>query len=374
MSLYRFSLVDKFVYSKLQKLKIPFILAILIAIASTSQTYLILGNFDRKVNLLFLFLVQFFRWQGWVITIPLILFFSKYFRLDTKHWLKWLTVHFPLSIFFSGLHVAFITLVNITFPWSDRLKTISYSQYFSTAIYSYYLEIIIYWAILGAVYAFEYYRKYREQELQASQLQTQLAQANLQALKMQLHPHFLFNTLNTIVSLVRNKENKAAVNMLVGVSDLLRQVLDNDQRQEVTLKEELDFIELYLEIQQIRFSDRLQVDFKINPKTLNALVPNLILQPIVENAIHHGISPKAKGGCLEISAQPKDKMLCLSVFNDGIPLHEALNLTKNHGLGIANTKSRLNQLFGENQSFQIKNTSAGVEVKIYLPLKVALEN
>jgi LytS/YehU family sensor histidine kinase len=155
--------------------------------------------------------------------------------------------------------------------------------------------------------AFTYYRKYREGELRAVELQAQLAQAQLQALKMQLHPHFLFNTLNAIAALVRKNENKAATDMLAGLSDLLRLALENVGAQEVSLQRELEFLERYLEIEKIRFADRLQVKMHIAPETLEARVPNLILQPLVENAIRHGIAPRSASGLIEICAERYDE-------------------------------------------------------------------
>src|SRR5262249_2172306 len=143
-------------------------------------------------------------------------------------------------------------------------------------------DLLVYAGVLGVCYAIDYYRKYRQREFQATQLEAQLAQAQLDSLRMQLHPHFLFNTLNGIVGLVRDNKNQAAVNMLVGLSDLLRHTLEHSERQEIELKEELEFIRLYLDIQKMRFSDRLQIDMDIEPSSLKALVPNLILQPITE--------------------------------------------------------------------------------------------
>src|SRR4030095_1156198 len=165
---------------------------------------------------------------------------------------------------------------------------------------------LFYGSILGIASAVDYYRQFRERQLRASQLEAQLAQAEVQMLKMQLHPHFLFNTLNGITGLVRDNDNAAAVEMLVGLSDLLRQTLDNAGKQEVRLGEELEWLELYLKLQQIRFSDRLQVSIKAAPETLDALVPNLITQPLVENAIRHGIGPRVAPGSVSLTAQSID--------------------------------------------------------------------
>jgi LytS/YehU family sensor histidine kinase len=205
-------------------------------------------------------------------------------------------------------------------------------------------------------------------------LETQLAQAQLQTLKMQLHPHFLFNTLNAIAGLVRDSRNKAAVNMLAGLSDLLRYTLENAGKQEVPLKEELEFLELYLDIQQMRFSDRLRVELQIEPETLGALVPNLILQPLVENAIRHGVSRRAASGTIGVSAKRDDALLCIRIYDDG----PGLKRDKGRGVecvGLSNTRARLRQLYSEDQRFSLtEREGGGVEATLIIPFTLAAED
>lgn len=206
--------------------------------------------------------------------------------------------------------------------------------------------------------------------MRASQLEAQLAQAQLQMLKMQLHPHFLFNTLNGITGLVRDNDNAAAVQMLVGLSDLLRQTLDNAGKQEVRLSEELEWLELYLKLQQVRFSDRLRVSVSAAPETLDALVPNLITQPLVENAIRHGLSPRAAPGSVSLSARANDGRLEVSICDDGVGLPEGWRMTDDKGVGLFNTEARLRQLYGADFAFAVRDRDrGGVEAVLTIPLR-----
>jgi LytS/YehU family sensor histidine kinase len=188
----------------------------------------------------------------------------------------------------------------------------------------------------------------------------------LQALKMQLHPHFLFNTLHSISALIP-RDPEAADAMLGQLSDLLRLTLDRIGTQEVPLKEELDFVQKYVEIERARFGERLQVEFDIAPETLDALVPNMLLQPLVENAIRHGIARKVDGGRVDVVARREDDELGLVVRDTGAGLAEdAPGLTK--GVGLANTRSRLEHMFGARHSIDFSEPpGGGVAVKIVIP-------
>ena len=227
-------------------------------------------------------------------------------------------------------------------------------------------EMMTYWAVVGASHAYDFHRESQAQKLTAAQLQTRLAEASLQSLQRQLHPHFLFNTLHTISALI-HRDPEAADAMLGQLSDLLRLTLDRIGTQEVPLKEELDFVQKYVEIERTRFGDRLQVEFDIAPDTLDAAVPNMLLQPLVENAIRHGIARKVGGGRVEITARREDGELCLVVRDTGPGLAEAKpGLSK--GVGLANTRSRLEHLFGERHSLDFSEPpGGGLAVKIVIP-------
>lgn len=236
-------------------------------------------------------------------------------------------------------------------------------------------DALLYWAILAIDYGVRHYGKLRERELRASQLEAQLSEARLQALKTQLQPHFLFNALHTVGQLVRTGQHGTAVEVVGGLGDLLRRVLDGTSTQEVPLKQELEFVRSYLDIEQIRFRHRLRVVVDAAPETLDARVPHLILQPLVENAIHHGIAPRATGGSLVISARRIDGDLHLTVRDDGSGLAErGAEATRGAGVGVglANTSARLRQLYGPAASFEVVNVAdGGVAARVVLPFQLA---
>lgn len=313
-------------------------------------------------------------WLPWAIVTPPILWLGKRFPVEKSSLSRSLSVHFAACLLIAVLHTVWFTYLTIEMrPFDEMSKPTSFSNLFFGRLTSqFHLELIVYGMILGIGYAFDYYRKYREREMRASQLESQLAQAQLQALKMQLHPHFLFNTLNGIAGLVRDNRNKAAVSMIAGLSDLLRYTLENAGKQEVPLREELEFLELYLDIQQMRFSDRLKVQMEIAPEALDARVPNLILQPLVENAIRHGLALRASAGIIGISACRDDGFLEMKVYDDGPGLQREWRMEESEGIGLSNTRARLKQLYGNKYRFDVRNREAGgVEAAIMIPVRFA---
>lgn len=230
-------------------------------------------------------------------------------------------------------------------------------------------ELFSYWLTIVLVHAHDYYRKARESELVAARLETALAQARLDALKAQLHPHFLFNTLHAIGTLVRKHDSQGALRMLGGVGDLLRLALDNTGSQLVPLKQELDFLGRYLAIEQVRFHDRLDVRMDIAPDVWNAQVPNLLLQPLVENAIRHGIAPRAAAGRLEIRAERRRDALWLEVRDDGVGLPAGFDCAACTGVGLRNVRGRLRQLYpGAHRLAVAAAEGGGVAVALEIPL------
>ncbi len=216
-------------------------------------------------------------------------------------------------------------------------------------------SVFLYFTVLGCIYAFTYYREAREREAQQSRLAAQLAEARLGALRMQLNPHFLFNSLNAITVLVRDQHTRDASRMLELLSGVLRQVLQSEKRQQVTLDEELRFIEKYLAIEQVRFSDRLQVRSSIDPNVRDALVPEFILQPLVENAIRHGVAKRSEAGLIEITGHESNGELILSVRDNG-PGYVAAS---DAGVGLVNTRARLETLFGEAGRLEVLSAEGG---------------
>jgi LytS/YehU family sensor histidine kinase len=234
---------------------------------------------------------------------------------------------------------------------------------------TWHFNLLIYWVIVAVCFAFDYYAKFRERELRAAELEKQVAQAKLQALQMQLNPHFLFNSLHSISALMHEDVDRAD-SMIARLSDLLRAALDSSAMQEVSLGDELDFLKRYLAIEQIRFGDRLKVDIAAPPETLAAQVPNLILQPLVENSIRHGIEPRAKAGRIELRAQRADKMLVLEVADNGAGFSAGEKISE--GVGLSNTRARLRTLYGDAHKFELlPSAEGGLLVRLTIPFQEA---
>ena len=205
------------------------------------------------------------------------------------------------------------------------------------------IGLLGYAVLFGAVIAIDYYGRLREREVATEALRRQLAEARIEMLRMQLNPHFLFNTMNTIAMLVRRGDRTEAVEMLARLSDLLRQSLEDSPPQESSLRGELAFIERYLDIERVRFADRLRIEVDVDPALLEFAVPTLVLQPLVENAIRHGIARKAASGLIQITGRPADDGIVLQVADDGPGFAPDQDPT---GIGIRNTRSRIAQLYG----------------------------
>ena len=314
-------------------------------------------------------------WSAWAPLTPVMIWLARRYSLVGDAWKRGLLVHVPAFFLISAVHsVAVIVLTSRIQPYGDMdpSNIVFWPRFLARLKGSIGPDMLIYGAVMGTYYTLEYYRKYREREMLATRLEAQLAQAQLDALRMQLHPHFLFNTLNSIVGLVRDNKNNAAVQMLVGLSDLLRHTLDHAARQEVELREEINFIKLYLSIQEMRFSDRLQLNFDIDPATSKALVPNLILQPLTENALRHGIARRADSGLVGISSAIEDGYLRLTVYDNGAGLPADWQMKGSTGIGLVNTLARLQQLYNDDHRFNIRNREGGgVEAVILMPLRTS---
>lgn len=303
----------------------------------------------------------------WLVATPLILWLARRFPLERHRWVASLLIHLASGATISLLLLALYVLITLSLGFDSGAQ--SFLQAFrSQLVTSFHSEFLTYWMIIGLSHGIDYYLKYRERELRALQLEARLAHAQLDALKMQLHPHFLFNTLNSI-SVLMGEDVVAARRMLTRMSELLRTSLENVGKHEVSLREELDFLKNYLEIEQTRFQDRLAVRMEIEPGVLDARVPNLILQPLVENAIRHGVAPRAQDGLIEISAARENGMVRLRVRDNGPGLSiPTENLTP--GIGLSNTQARLKQLYGVEHRFEIKDANGGgLEVAIVIPFR-----
>lgn len=294
-----------------------------------------------------------------LLSIPAIQL-ARRFHFESGKWVPSLVVHACGSIAFS---FAYMVLRAGIGSWQSGA---GFAEAFKPLLAkSWFFNLLVYGVIVVVTYAFEYYWRYRERELRALELEKRLAQAKLLALQMQLNPHFLFNTLHSISSLM-HKDIEAADRMIVRLSDLLRAALDSSNTQEVELQQELTFLRRYLEIEQTRLGDRLTVKMDIAPDTLRARVPNLILQPLVENAIRHGIEPWARPGRIELRAQRKDGTLALEVSDNGTGIREGEEVDE--GVGLSNTRARLRGLYGDAHRFELRAaTGGGLLIQMIIP-------
>ncbi|WP_147451398.1 sensor histidine kinase [Corallococcus llansteffanensis] len=309
------------------------------------------------------------QWQFWAFVTPLILALGRRWRLERGVWARGLAVHLTALLALLVPHgiLAYFLSRAAKEPWYlenslGKILPLLLVKFFVN-------DLLVYGGILAVGHALDYHRRYREGELAQSQLETRLAHARLDALRAQLHPHFLFNTLNAISVLVRKQDTAGSIRMLTGVSELLRMALNTSGRQHVPLHEDLDFLERYLDIEQTRFPDRLQVVRAIDPVTLGALVPHLILQPLVENALKHGLATRSGAGCVELRASRDGARLLLEVLDDGPGLCPGWD-TRDGCIGVANVRARLHQLYGDRHVFTLENRAGGgVRARMELPFE-----
>jgi sensor histidine kinase YesM len=315
----------------------------------------------------------------WALLTPAIFWLGRRFPIERHNWLRPVALHLLLGVIVTLLQLALESVVLVRLRVFPTLMQTFVTTFAFLLIIGFHSGVMTYWSLLGVQYGISYYRNYQERkqealrlELRASELQSQLVRAHLGVLKMQLQPHFLFNTLNAIMVLVRQQKSKEAEETLAHLSDLLRCVLEDVEAQEVPLRRELQYLQLYLSIQQVRFQDRLLVEISADPAILDAAVPQMVLQPIVENAILHGIGKSSSAGRIKISAVRVNNTLELRVQDDGPGFPSAGFLEKHfstsHGIGLANTRERLQQLHGEEARLTAENSQpTGALVTILLP-------
>ena len=303
----------------------------------------------------------------WAFTTLAIFWLARRFPLERGRVLRRIAVHLVAAVGIAMARAAFMVELGRHVDWVG-VRTFSRQFWGSSG-----QNLLFYALLLGIAHAVLYHARYRERERAAERLAAGLTEARLQALKMQLQPHFLFNTLNAISALIP-AEAKPARRMIARLGDLLRIALEHEETQEVTLREELAFLEPYLEIEQARLEDRLTVVMKIAPDTLDARVPHLLLQPLVENAIRHGIAPRIEPGRVEISAMAgaDDRVLHLAVRDDGPGVDPDRHASTRKGVGLANIQSRLEQLYDGEHRFELEHhAEGGVVVRITLPFRRA---
>jgi signal transduction histidine kinase len=315
---------------------------------------------------------RFLMWIGgdWLIygaLTPLVFRIAQRLPLRRGVLTRHLTINFLLSLVFCALWAGAGTLLRhalIPGPGGTISWRGTVSWFFTTLPFG----VAVYFAVLGVEHATHYFRVVRERDTQASRMAAQLAEARLGALRMQLHPHFLFNSLNAIGVLVRDNDTAGASRMLELLSDVLRQVLTGTRVQDTTLAAEISFIQNYLAVEQIRFADRLHVVYDVDPQVLTAIIPAFILQPIVENAMRHGIARRSEAGTVTIAARREGDDLVLVVTDDGPGPAESTAAPT--GVGLANTRTRLATLYGERGRLSlVRVPSGGAAATIRLPYR-----
>jgi two-component system, LytTR family, sensor kinase len=347
-----------------------FLIATILGVLTGLQAYNYVAlTSEHKQPFIVLLSLNLTYWYSWALLVPGVLWMARHYRFERHTWPRAAMFHFLALFVFTAAHVALATSARGVILNALTERSFDWWSYFRERFFlNLDWEMMTYWAIVAVVHAVDYHRESQERELTAAQLQTQLAEAQLEALQRQLHPHFLFNTLNTISALM-HRDVHAADEMLVQLSDLLRLTLERVGTQQVPLKDEVDFLRKYLEIEQTRFGDRLQVNIDVDPEVLDAPVPNLILQPLVENALRHGIGPRVGGGRIDVDARPVEGSLMLTVHDDGVGLSPDRLNAFHSGVGLSNTRSRLENLYGERHRFEFQTPpSGGLVVTIVIPL------
>lgn len=310
-------------------------------------------------------------WEGgdWLLygaLTPLVFLLAHRFPLRRGQLARNIPIHFVAALFlcvaWAGAGLLFRALLEL-----EPMAPTPSQAILGWALTTLPFGVAVYFAVLGIEHATFYFAEAREREMHAARLSSQLAEARLGALRSQLNPHFLFNSLNAITVLVRDQDTSSASRMLEQLGDVLRQALQTDPAHEIPLGEEVGFLERYLAIEQVRFSDRLRASFQIDPTVSQAAVPSFVLQPLVENALVHGIAKRTEGGALVISAHREGADLVLEIRNDGPPVAPSQPGAR-PGLGVANTRERLATMYGDQGRLTLENSpSGGVLATVRLP-------
>lgn len=313
-----------------------------------------------------LFVVTVASWMVWAVLTPLPLALLRRFPLPSRKAAPWV-VHIAACLAIGAAWATWAAMLEHTtnpyaYPHADPFGRLWQSRFFGNPV-GYFM---LYGAIVVLSAAFDAHSRLLHQRAASAQLSELLAQAQLSALRLQLEPHFIFNALNAVTALIREKKDGEAIAMVAALGDLLRRVTDRSERQFVTLEEEIDFVCKYLDIQQLRFAERLRYRIDVPAPLLKAQVPDFIFQPLVENAIKHGIAKRARGGELRVAAACDGATLALSVCNDGPLLREPLR----EGVGLSNTRRRLQGLYGNGAVLALQNQAdTGVLATITLPYR-----
>jgi sensor histidine kinase YesM len=326
---------------------LPIAAWIIVGLVFTSQLHFFAARAGGKMTWLDSLIWEIPRWLLWAFFAPFVTRLARKLPVHKENALKRIALHTFFGAFFSLIYlVLFVLIFHAIRTWMGDHGKLFNTLQFAFAL-DFHVGVAVYWLLVLL-------RQSRDSEQRIARLNAELSQAQLQALKMQLHPHFLFNTLNSISSYLR-KDVEIADEMIGRLGDFLRLTLQNSGEEEIQLEKEINFLKQYLEIEQLRFQDRLHADFDIAPDTLTALVPNLILQPIVENAVRHGISAKAGPGMIQVTSKRENSKLQIMISDNGPGVPQQLI----QGIGITSTRNRLEQMYGSKGIFQITNQPDG---------------
>jgi len=335
------------------------------ALFDATQTIGIMHAEGKHHSWLPLFLIEFVSWLPWALITPLVIHLARRYPLVGGINVRSVIVHLTVFAGISAVAEAWSAMFQVLFnPWGNRHWPTFVDTWSTTLLFQVLLFVIAYSLILTVTYVVD-------ARDSTARLNEELSKAQLAALRRQMEPHFMYNTLNSIAGLIRDDRKDAAVSMIVGLSEFLRRASENSHRSQVTLQEEVEYLQRYLEIQKTRFGERLQVSVDIPPELLRAQVPNLLLQPLVENAIKHGITKRVAGGVVRVGGICDSGNLCLSVYNDGPGLPADWEV-RHTGVGIGNLRTRLQILHGDRSGLHLKCADPeGVEVVVTLPFREA---
>lgn len=315
------------------------------------------------------------QWYVWALLAPLIIRVDHLLHIPPEALFRRILFHLPASFGFTTIYTyAFAWVRDLTGAGAERFS-LTLEPLLLAWRGAFHWNLLVYWVIVGAYIAYDYYDNFRERQLRTVELERLLAESRLNALRTQLHPHFLFNALNAISAHVE-RDPRTARRMIEHLGELLRLSLDHCEDQEIPLERELALLDRYLAIQKVRFEDRLDANLDVEPDTLDALVPSFILQPLVENSIQHGLSRRSSKGALRVAAWRENGRLRLQIRDDGVGLPADWDPSVKKGVGISNTQERLRRLYGDDgHSFRLANASGGgVCVDISLPFRHAVVN
>lgn len=339
------------------------------------------GLFDASQTVLFvhamgrghawlIFGTELVSWLPWMLATPLIIGLARRSPLFPRPTTNAFVSHF-LAFTLVGLvaEAWFAVLQAVLNPWEYTQAPTFADALGSSLVFQFLTYLVVYGLILGFTSWLDARENRSREVTETARLSAELAKSQLAALRQQIEPHFMFNTLHSITGLVRDQESEAAVSMIVGLSEFLRRGLEDSHRSQVSLAEEVEYLQRYLELQKLRFGERLLVTIDIAPALSETRVPSLLLQPIVENAIKHGIAKRSGGGEVRISGTRENDNLCLRVFNDGPDSAVDWGAPKK-GVGLSNLRSRLKILHGDHAHLELRPAdSCGVEVIVRLPFE-----